>query len=136
MRKTALMLLICLMATGIVFAQAPEDKARFAAEQWIVLVDDGQYQESWKEAAKLFQDAVTSSDWESRAKTDRSQLGQKQSRKLKELKATSAVKGLPAGQYYQVKYQSSYEKRKLATETIIAVMEADGTWKVASYSIN
>ncbi|MGZ4786944.1 MAG: DUF4019 domain-containing protein [Terriglobales bacterium] len=137
MRKSAIVLLCVLLLMGAAaMAQAPEDKARFAAEQWIVLVDDGQYQQSWKEAAKIFQDALSSADWQKKAEAERTQLGQKQSRKLKDIKLGSAVRGLPSGQYVQVKYQSSYANKKVATETITAVLESDGNWRVASYSVN
>jgi hypothetical protein len=136
MRKIALILLLLTFTVRLAVAQAAEDKARFAAEQWIVLVDDGQYEESWKEASKLFQDAVTSADWQKKAQTDRTQLGQKQSRKLKDIKTNPSVKGMPAGQYVQVKYQSSYANKKVAIETITAVLEPDGNWRVATYSVN
>jgi len=134
--KTALLMFVLLLTVRLTLAQASEDKARFAAEQWIVLVDDGQYEQSWKEAAKLFQDTVTSTDWQTKARAERDQLGTRESRKLKEIKSASAVKGLPTGQYVQVKYQSAYAKKKTATETVIAVLESDGTWRVAAYSIN
>jgi opacity protein-like surface antigen len=137
MRKylVLLMSLLLLISLGAV-AQAPEDRARFAAEQWIVLVDDGQYSQSWKEASKMFQTAVPSEEWEKKVQAERAQLGPKQSRKLKDIKSTTAVKGLPGGQYIQVKYQSSYEKKKIATETITAVLEPDGAWRVVSYTVN
>jgi len=136
MRKTALILLALTFTVRLGLAQAAEDKARFAAEQWIVLVDDGQYEESWKEAAKAFQEAVTSADWQKKAETDRTQFGQKQTRKLKDIKTTPTVKGMPAGQYVQVKYQSSFANKKVALETITAVLESDGNWRVAAYSVN
>ena len=136
MRKLALVLLVLTFTMRLALAQAPEDKARFAAEQWIVLVDDGQYEQSWKEAAKIFQDAVASPDWQKKAQTDRTQLGQKQTRKLKDIKVAATLKGLPAGQYVQVKYQSSFANKKVALETITAVLEPDGNWRVAAYSVN
>jgi len=136
MRKIGLILLFFTFTVGLAVAQAPEDKARLAAEQWIVLVDDGQYEQSWKEASKIFRDALSSPDWQKKAETDRSHLGQKQSRKLKDLKLGPTVKGLPAGQYVQVKYQSSYANKKVALETVTAVLEPDGNWRVAAYSIN
>ena len=136
MRKSALLLLVLVLSVKIVSAQGPDDKARFAAEQWIVLVDDGQYDESWKEAAKIFQDSNPQSDWQKKAQTERTQIGQKTSRRLKDLKSAGSVKGLPAGQYYLVRYQSSFTNKKTALETITTVLEADGTWRVAAYSMN
>lgn len=133
----SVLVLFCLFAAiKPALAQAPEDKARFAAEQWIVLVDDGQYDESWKEASKIFQGANPAAEWPKKAETDRTQLGAKQSRKLKDIKNVSGGKGLPNGQYVIVKYQSSYANKKVATETITAVQESDGVWRVAAYAVN
>ncbi|HVZ19079.1 MAG TPA: DUF4019 domain-containing protein [Terriglobales bacterium] len=137
MRKTVISSLCVLLLLSLAAqAQAPEDKARFAAEQWIVLVDDGQYDESWKEAAKVFQDSVSSSDWQKKTEAERTQLGPRESRKLKDIKPGPGAKGLPGGQYVQVKYQSSFANKKVATETITAVLESDGNWRVAAYSVN
>ena len=135
-KRAILFLTLFLVASNVLVAQDSEDKARFAAEQWIVLVDDGQYDQSWKEAAKAFQDTISSSDWEKKVSAQRTQLGSKESRKLKEIKSTNAAKGLPAGQYVLVRYQSSYEKKKAALETITAVREGDGQWRVIAYEIN
>ena len=138
MRKTALILLpiLFLLTINAALAQAPEDRARFAAEQWIVLVDDGQYDQSWKEADKIFQDSIAAEEWQKKVAADRAQLGARQSRKLKDIKAAPAIKGLPAGQYVQVKYLSSYANKKVANETITAVLGGDGTWRVAQYTVN
>jgi len=137
MSKTVVIsLVLLLLMANVSVAQAPEDRGRFAAEQWIVLVDDGQYGESWKEAAKTFQDSISGPEWEKKAAADRERLGAKLTRKLKDVKAMNGVKGLPAGQYVQVKYQTSFATRKLTSETVTAVLESDGTWRVAAYSIN
>jgi len=137
MRKTAVICVISLLFVAkLALAQAPEDRARFAAEQWIVLVDDHQYDQSWKEASKVFQELMTTEQWQKKASADREQLGEKHSRKLVDIKTPRTVKGLPAGQYVQVKYQSSFENKKSATETVTAVLEGDGSWRVAAYTIN
>jgi hypothetical protein len=137
MRKIALLsLLLSCLFVRLAVAQDAEDKARFAAEQWIVLVDDGQYDQSWTEASKMFQSTTTKEDWNKKAQGERDSLGSRLARKLKEIKPMNSVKGLPAGQYVQVKYQSSYSNKKQALETIVAILEGDGNWRVASYSIN
>lgn len=136
MHKYASALLVLLLLTSIAsLAQSSEDLGRHAAERWIVLVDDQQYEQSWKESAKLFQNAISSEQWQKEEAQRRSQLGIKNSRKLKDLKTTNSAKGLPSGQYVVVKYQSSFAKKKNATETIVAVMEPDGAWRVAAYSL-
>jgi Protein of unknown function (DUF4019) len=136
MRKLAFLLLTFLVTVRVASAQGPEDKARFAAEQWVVLVDDGQYDESWKEASKVFQDLNPAPDWQKKTEADRAQLGPKQSRKLKDVKSLNSVRGLPSGQYVMVKYQSSYANKKTATETITAVLDGDGNWRIAAYALN
>jgi opacity protein-like surface antigen len=137
MRKHAILLAMFILGASVAaLAQAPEDRARFAAEQWIVLVDDGQYEQSWVEASKMFQENTPKDDWTKKAQTERTSLGSRLGRKLKEIKPVNSLKGLPAGQYVQVKYQSSYANKKQASETIVAVLEGDGTWRVASYTVN
>jgi len=138
MRKFAIVLVLFCFCAAIkpALAQGPEDKARFAAEQWIVLVDDGQYDQSWKEASKIFQDLNPAAEWQKKTETDRTQMGARQTRKLKDIKSVTGVRGLPNGQYVTVKYQSSYANKKVATETITAVLDSDGVWRVASYAVN
>lgn len=134
MRKLVVLSLVLFLAlTKLTVAQEAEDKGRFAAEQWIVLVDDGQYEQSWKEAGKTFQAWITSEEWQKRAAEERGRFGRKTGRKLKDLKESTNPHGLPSGQYVFVKYQSSFEKKKKVSETIAAVLEGDGTWRVASY---
>jgi len=133
MRKvTVISLALFLFLTKVAVAQDAEDKARYAAEQWIVLVDDGQYEQSWKESAKSFQVWITSEEWQKRAAEDRGRLGRKTFRKLKEIKSSTSAKGQPAGQIL-VKYQSSFEKKKNIVEMVTTVLEDDGVWRVSSY---
>ena len=137
MRKTAIVFLVLLIALAAkLVAQDTEDVARRAAEQWIVLVDDGQYDESWKEASKLFQDSVTAEDWNKKASAARTELGHRESRSLKDLKAMPRPKGLPPGQYFLVKYQSSFANKHATAEIVTTVLEGDGVWRVAAYTIN
>ena len=95
-------------------------------------------EKSWKEASQVFKNAISVEEWGNKAKADRTEvLGGRRSRKLKDLKAATVVKGLPpGGQYFQVKYQSSYAKKKVVMETVTTVLDSDGTWRVAAYSWN
>jgi Protein of unknown function (DUF4019) len=134
MRKVAVLSLVLFLSiTKLAVAQDAEDKARYAAEQWIVLVDDGQYEQSWKESAKSFQAWITADEWQKRAAADREKLGRKLNRKLKDIKESNSAKGRPQGQYIFVKYQSSFEKKKNLVETITTVLEPDGVWRVSGY---
>ncbi len=54
----------------------PDDRAR----QWLVLVDDKNYAQSWSEAGKAFQNQQTADAWASDAAAKRESFGCRQSR--------------------------------------------------------
>jgi hypothetical protein len=39
------------------------------------------------------------------------------------------------GQYVVLQYESAFANRPAAAETVIAMADADGTWRVAGYSV-
>src|SRR5262249_20413165 len=57
----------------------PDDRAR----QWLVLVDDKNYAQSWSEAGKAFQNRQKVEAWATAAGTERTPLGAVASRDLK-----------------------------------------------------
>jgi len=48
---------------------------------------------------------------------------------------TRTLSGAADGRYMVLQYQAAYDNQALATETITAKQEADGSWKVAGYFI-
>ena len=52
-----------------------EKAAVTAAEQWLLLVDAGQYEQSWKEAAEYFKNAVSIDKWHQSLQAVREALG-------------------------------------------------------------
>ncbi len=73
----------------------PEDLAQAAAEPWLKLVDDANYDASWDEAAKLFQGAVTKEQWRQAAAGLRTPLGKLVSRKVKSRQYAEQLPVLP-----------------------------------------
>src|ERR1700760_920437 len=59
----------------------PDDRAR----QWLVLVDDKNYAQSWTEAAKAFQGKQKSQDWATKEAATREPWGAVASRDLKSI---------------------------------------------------
>jgi len=53
----------------------PQKPATLAAQAWVSLIDDGNYSQSWKEAAASFQGAVKEKAWEDSMKQFRQPLG-------------------------------------------------------------
>lgn len=112
-----------------------EVAATAAAEVWLALVDDGQYEKSWDSAAKILQGIVTKNDWMELAKTRRPVLGKVISRKATETTATRNLPGAPEGQYVVIQYATEFEHKNPAKETVTVAVEASGAWKVSGYYI-
>jgi hypothetical protein len=113
----------------------PEDEAQKAAEQWLSLVDDGHFAESWKTAAAYFQAAVPQELWERQLGAVRKPLGKLISRKLKTAKHTKSLPGAPDGDYVVLQFETSFENKKEAIETVTPMLEKDGAWRVSGYFI-
>ncbi|MFI5007047.1 MAG: DUF4019 domain-containing protein [Solirubrobacterales bacterium] len=113
----------------------PEELATRRAEAWLALVDQGKYEESWSEASRLFKDAVTKEKWKEALSAVRPPLGKLLSRKLKSRQQTRTLPGAPDGSYVVIQYDSSFESKKQATETITPMLDPDGTWRVSGYFI-
>jgi hypothetical protein len=116
-------------------AETPEEAAKTAADAWLVLVDKGQYAESWEQAAKLFKGAVTQDKWKEAATAVRAPLGKVVSRKLKSRQLTDSLPGAPAGRYVVIEYDTEFEKKPSAVEIVTPMADPDGAWRVSGYFI-
>jgi len=112
---------------------AAEDAAQKAAETWLALVDAGKYAESWTEASALLKGQVTKEKWEQMAAGVRNPLGKLVSRKLKSRQYTTSVPGAPDGKYVIIQYDTVYQNKKTAVETITPMVDAARGWRVAGY---
>jgi hypothetical protein len=125
-----LLLLLYLPAGPVPPAGDLEDAAQAAAESWLKLVDAAQYAESWAQAAVMLRQTVRPSDWETIVGGERSRLGRVVSRKLKSRRYTEKLLGAPAGKYVILEYDSVFEHRAAAVETVVPMLESDGFWRV------
>ena len=65
----------------------------------------------------------------------RGMLGALQSRQLLSATEAHSLPGAPDGQYYVLRYHSSFEKKAEATETVTPMKDEDGHWRVSGYYI-
>jgi hypothetical protein len=129
-------LMLSLWVCPVVQAQQkPEQLAQQSAESWLALVDSGKYVESWEQASRLFKAAVTKEQWQTALRASRDPLGKVLSRNLKSTVFTKTLPGAPDGEYVVIQYDSSFEHKQSAVETITPVLEKDGKWKVSGYYI-
>jgi hypothetical protein len=115
--------------------EASESAAVAAADDWLKSVDSSRYGASWDDAARLFRDAVSKSDWEKSLRAVRSPLGKVVSRKVFSKRYTESLPGAPDGKYVVIQYESSFENKKDAIETVTPMLDDDGRWRVSGYFI-
>jgi len=99
------------------------------------MVDEGKYADSWDEAAEYFKRAVKKEQWEESLLAVREPLGKLVSRELKSQTYKNSLPGAPDGQYVVIQFQSSFENKKSAIETVTPVLDKDGNWRVSGYYI-
>ena len=115
--------------------QKPEQLAQQSSDAWLALVDSGKYADSWQEASQLFKAAVTKEQWQNALRQTRDPLGKMLSRKLKSATYKTTLPGAPDGEYVVIQYESSFEHKQSAVETITPMLDKDGKWRVSGYFI-
>jgi hypothetical protein len=123
------------LGVGAYAQQKPEQLAQQSAESWLTLVDSGKYADSWQESASLFKAHVSNEDWQKMLHASRDPMGKTLSRTLKAATYTKTLPGAPDGEYVVIQYQSSFEHKQSAVETITPMLDKDGTWRVSGYFI-
>ena len=137
---------LCLCIVGVLLSasgcsKSPESNpvaeqaAIDAAQEWLSLVDSGQYSESWEQAAEYFRNAISKDKWEQAMKAGRVPLGAQMSRVVKSRQYTISVPGAPDGQYVVIQFTTSFKNKGSATETVTPMLDKDGSWRVSGYFI-
>ena len=112
-----------------------EKPAIASAEKWVMLVDEGKYIESWKESSEYFKQAIKQDQWEQAVQAVRKPLGKLVSRKVKSASYTTSLPGAPDGEYVVIEFNTSFDNKKSAVETVTPKMDKDGIWRVSGYYI-
>jgi hypothetical protein len=106
-----------------------------AAKSWLKLVDDGEYSQSWAQAAGYFRDNVSESQWTTAMFGVRKPLGKAISREVLSSTYTKTVPGAPDGRYVIIQFKTSFENKAESVETVTPMMEPNGQWRVSGYYI-
>jgi Protein of unknown function (DUF4019) len=132
-----LSILACLGTTRLALSQQkPEGLAQQSSEAWLSLTDSGNYAESYQEAAQYFKDSITNDKWQSAMHAVRDPLGKVLSRKLKSMTYAKTLPGAPDGAYVVIQYDTSFEHKQSAVETVTPMLDKDGKWRVSGYFIS
>ncbi|HEY6413340.1 MAG TPA: DUF4019 domain-containing protein, partial [Edaphobacter sp.] len=120
--------ILCVLLVGLLFSPNlrgfAQDKSTEAAQRadevWLGLVDSGKYAESYRAAAATFQAAVSEAKWVEAVEVARGPLGKLMTRSLKSARYTKTLPGAPDGEYVVLIYETSFEHKDAAVETVTA----------------
>lgn len=138
-RNTAIGCMIaCMVLAGSLLpaSEKMESKAVEAALQWLSGVDNGDYGGSLRESAAYFKGAIGKDQWEQAMKGVREPLGRVFTRTLKDAVHRTSLPGAPDGDYVVIRFETAFENKANAIETVTPTLEKDGVWRVAGYYIN
>ncbi len=138
MKHKAAIVVLTILGTVIAvrsFAGDAEDGAVKAAEEWLALVDSGEYSKSWSQSAELFKNAVTQEQWDKSLSAVRNPLGEVVSRKKKSAQYATSLPGAPDGEYVVIQFETRFTNKESAIETVTPMKDPDGKWRVSGYFI-
>lgn len=120
-----------------VHASEPQviEEAKAETLEWLALTDTGQYKSSWDSASVLFKAAVAKEDWEKSLHAVRTPIGALESREMATSKFSTTLPGAPDGEYVVFQFSASFANKATALETVTAMKDTDGAWRVAGYFI-
>jgi hypothetical protein len=130
--------LLGLIFVALWMSACSQDKkvvAEGAASNWLKLVDSGNYAQSWDDTGNVLKANVARDQWQELLARNRAPLGALISRKLKSAEYTTQLPGAPDGQYVVLQYESSFEHKNSASETVTPALDKDGKWRVCLYTV-
>ena len=122
---------VTLIICTSMIAHAGDREAMTAAEEWLALVDAGDYNQSWLTANKTLKEQSEKDDWANYLKAIREPLGKIISRKVTRSRTVSQIQRMPEGEYFQVQFEVKFVN-KSGMERMTVAKEGGG-WKVAGY---
>ena len=131
----AVLLIVLSMSAAAPCEDKGEKAATESANHWLAQVDAGDYAASWETASPVFKQSISQDQWAKMLKAKRGPMGKVLSRTLKSAVYTTSLPGAPDGQYVVVVYESSFEHKKSAIETVTPSLGKDGQWRVSGYFI-
>ena len=96
-----------------------------------MLVDAGEYRQSWLTANKTLKEQSAKEEWENYLKAIREPLGKVISHKVTRSRTVSQIQGKPDGEYFQIQFEVKFANQTGMERMTVA--KESGSWKVAGY---
>lgn len=78
---------------------------------------------------------MNKSQWESQVKAAREPMGKLISRSVKTRQFAKTLPGAPDGEYVVIQFDTKFENKAAAVETITPQKDPEGNWRVSGYFI-
>lgn len=104
-----------------------------AAEAFLTLIDQDNYQESWTEASAWLRKNVDAAQWAEHAGRSRQPLGIVTSREFKSVEFEDSLEDMPAGKYAFVFFSTTLSNDRSVSEMVGLMLEDDSSWRVIGY---
>lgn len=111
------------------------DAARANAKEWLALLDDQEWAQTWEQAGKLLKAAVSQDEWARTMFVTLGPLGKVESRAVRSSEYSTTMPGAPDGEYVVVQFDTTFENKQTALESVVMMKQSDGSWRVAGYRI-
>lgn len=109
------------------------EQAQETAQRWLELLDRGDYDSAYYEAAPMLQRALTLEKWRETMSALAAKLGPAQEHKLLYGRPAQDLPGAPKGQYYLLVFKPSFAKQPQLLEQVALTRKSGGQWRVAGY---
>ncbi|MGO0305997.1 DUF4019 domain-containing protein [Endozoicomonas acroporae] len=110
------------------------DSSLETSTEWLKLLDARAYRDGWNAAAPLLQSQVTEYEWATSVQAVRNPLGTLTARHLIKSTDHHELAAAPDGQYRILTFNSSFENKATATETVV-LSKVNGQWLPAGYFV-
>ncbi len=110
-----------------------DESPRLAAEAFLSLIDQGNYEDSWSEASTWLRDNVDAKQWAEHAGSYRKPLGNVDHREFSSIELEDSLEDMPPGKYAFVYFDTSLADNGSASEMVGLVLDSDSTWRVIGY---
>lgn len=104
-----------------------------SALNWLDLLESEKFADSWKNTAPLFQTKVPEATWINQISAIKKSLGKNSNRELKSISFAKQLPGAPDGEYFIIRFQSSFANKPKIIETITPKLNKNGDWQVSGY---
>jgi ATP-dependent Clp protease ATP-binding subunit ClpA len=113
--------------------EAYDQAATSAAKTWLDELDAGDPNDIWSQAHPLFKFFWSDTRWLS-FQNIKVYFGKVISRNLQSIAYSETMAGIPDGEYYTIRYQTSFENKKAGIEEIF-LMRDEAEWKIIGYVV-